>query len=140
MLETMKYFAGKINLSISLLMGVVFPGTYVLVFRNFELFERLDVLKLMILALVITIPSYVICLILVYFFLSIWQIIRKCVNSEAAFANALLLAGIGNVGIVLNVWKENFTITESHFTTSLKMSVIFSIIVSFGRLLGEKRK
>ncbi|WNV56914.1 hypothetical protein RJD28_11415 [Oscillospiraceae bacterium NTUH-002-81] len=140
MLEIMKYFAGKINLSISLLMGVVFPGTYVLVFRNFELFERLDVLKLMILALVITIPSYVICLILVYFFLSIWQIIRKCVNSEAAFANALLLAGIGNVGIVLNVWKENFTITESHFTTSLKMSVIFSIIVSFGRLLGEKRK
>ena len=46
MLEIIKYFAGKINLSISLLMGVVFPGAYVLVFRNFELFERLDVLKI----------------------------------------------------------------------------------------------
>ena len=140
MLEIMKYFAGKINLSISLLMGVVFPGTYVLVFRNFELFERLDVLKLMILALVITIPSYVICLILVYFFLSIWQVIRKCVNSEAAFANALLLAGIGNVGIVLKVWEENFAITESHFITLLKIAIIYSIVVSIGRVFGEKRK
>ena len=140
MLEIIKYFAGKINLSISLIMGVVFPGTYVLVFRNFELFERLDILKLMILALVITIPSYVICLILIYVFLSIWQVICKCVNSEAAFSNALLFAGIGNIGVVLNVWEENFTITESHFTTSLKMSVIFSIVVSIGRLLGEKRK
>ena len=140
MLEIMKYFAGKINLSISLLMGVVFPGTYVLVFRNFELFERLDVLKLMILALVITIPSYVICLILIYVFLSIWQVIHKCVDSEVAFSNALFLAGIGNIGVVLSVWKENFAITESHFTTSLKMSVIFSIVVSVGRLLGEKRK
>ena len=140
MLEIMKYFAGKINLSISLLMGVVFPGTYVLVFRNFELFERLDVLKLMILALVITIPSYVICLILIYVFLSIWQVIHKCVDSEVAFSNALFLAGIGNIGVVLSVWKENFAITESHFTTSLKMSVIFSIVLSVGRLLGEKRK
>ena len=140
MLEIIKYFAGKINLSISLIMGVVFPGAYVLVFRNFELFERLDVLKLMILALVITIPSYVICLILIYVFLSIWQVIHKCVDSEAAFSNALLFAGIGNIGVVLNLWEENFTITESHFTTSLKMSVIFSIVVSIGRVFGEKRK
>ena len=58
--EIIKYFLKKINLSISLLLGVVFPGLYIFTFRNFELLEELDIIKVIIIACMITLPTYLI--------------------------------------------------------------------------------
>ena len=126
--EIIKYFLKKINLSISLLLGVVFPGLYIFTFRNFELLEELDIIKVIIIACMITLPTYLIgyCLQII-FYTMIYLLFKKDANLTQISNNALSNATVINIVIVLMTWDKNFLLLETTLLLAVKTTIIFSI-------------
>lgn len=126
--EIIKYFLRKMNLSISLLLGVVFPGLYIFTFRNFELLEKLDIIKIVIVACMITLPTYLICYCLqIIFYTMIYLLFKKDANLTHISNNALSNATVINIIIVFMTWNKNFLLLETTLLLAVKTTIIFSI-------------
>lgn len=87
--EICKYLIKKINISIAILFGTIVTGMLYLLQSNFNLFLEIDIIKFVILSFVITIPTFLITFVFI-FFGTIFEIFTTKNHNVSEITNKIL--------------------------------------------------